>query len=154
MSTPTEDQVGIERTTLIDAPVEKVFAYYSDPQNLPEVWPSLLEVTDVERDADGHPRRFGWVYKMAGMRFSGTTENTEFEPNRRYVAESKGGISSTITTVFEAKSGKTELRETVRYSVPVPLLGKVAQRFLEKLNENEVEIIHANLKAKMESESP
>ena len=151
MSTQTKDQLGITRTTLIDAPVEKVFAYYSDPEKLPEVWPSLVEVSGVETDANDHPKSFKWVYKMAGMHFSGETENTVFEPDRRYVAESRGGISSTIETVYEDRGGKTELAERVTYSIPIPLLGKVARRFLEKLNENELETIHANLKARLES---
>ena len=38
----------IEKTITINAPVEKVFGYVSEPTNLPEIWPSLVEVTDVQ----------------------------------------------------------------------------------------------------------
>lgn len=153
MGTQARDPVGITRTTFIDAPLEEVFAYYAEPANLPEIWPSLLEVSDVEHDEAGHPTRFRWVYKMAGMRFKGETVNTVFEPNRRYVSRSEGGISSTIEVLFADKGGRTEVTDRVTYTVPVPLLGRVAQRFLERLNENELETIHANLKARMESGS-
>jgi hypothetical protein len=37
------------------------------------------------------------------------------------------------------------------YSIPIPLLGKVAERFLIKMNENEMTIKYNNLKARMES---
>nr|MDQ3398096.1 SRPBCC family protein [Deinococcota bacterium] len=59
----SKEVTGLQRSTLIDAPVEKVFAYYSEPQNLPEIWPSLLEVRDVERTAAGWAKTFKWVYK-------------------------------------------------------------------------------------------
>jgi uncharacterized membrane protein len=151
MTTPAK--LGIEKSIVIDAPVERVFAYYSEPENQPEVWPSMLEVTDVQRAEDGRPTTFRWVYKMAGMRFVGTSVVTDYEKNRRYVTESKGGIEATIETIFENQNGKTLVREHVQYRVPVPLLGKVAERFLAKSNEHEVETIHKNLKVRMEAES-
>ena len=60
------------KTITINAPVEKVFGYVSEPTNLPEIWPSLVESTDVQPLPNGgHSSR--WVYKMAGMRFEGTS---------------------------------------------------------------------------------
>jgi hypothetical protein len=38
--------------------------------------------------------------------------------------------------------------------VPIPLLGKVAEKFLAKSNENEADTILANLKARLESDAP
>jgi len=38
-----------EKTITINAPVEKVFSYIEGGTNLPEIWPSLVEVTDVQR---------------------------------------------------------------------------------------------------------
>ena len=65
----------LEKTITIKAPVEKVFNYIDDSTNLPEIWPSLVEVTDVQPLPNGgHTIR--WVYKMAGMRFKGTSEIT------------------------------------------------------------------------------
>jgi uncharacterized membrane protein len=141
----------IEKSVLIDAPIEKVFAYYAEPTNLPEVWPSFLEAKDVERDGEGWARRFRWVYKMAGLRFEGATEITEHVTNDRTIAVSRGGIESTISTYYEAREGKTLVREHSTYRVPVPLIGRIAERFLAKSNENEVETIHKNLKARLEA---
>jgi uncharacterized membrane protein len=149
----TNSRLSIETSILIDAPLDRVFAYYCEPENLPEIWPSLLEVKDVQRDADGYATHFRWVYKMAGMRFEGSSVVTAFEKDRMYTTEGKGGIESTIDTFFEEQDGKTLVRESTRYRVPVPLLGRVAERFLAKSNEHEVETIHKNLKARMEAES-
>lgn len=152
MTTKAQKHIDLERITLIDAPIEKVFSYYADPRNQPEIWPSMIEVKDVETDAGGHPKSFRWVYKMAGIHFSGSTEVTEFEPNRRAVMESTEGVESRFDLRFADKGGQTEVHEHVSYRIPIPLIGKIAERFLKKLNENELAVVHANLKAKMESE--
>ena len=44
-----------ETTITINASVEKVFAYVNEPTNLPEVWPSMVEVKDVQRLPNGDP---------------------------------------------------------------------------------------------------
>ena len=54
--------------------MEKVFEYVDDAHNLPEIWPSMVEVSDVERLPNGG-NKMRWVYKMAGMRFEGTSED-------------------------------------------------------------------------------
>jgi uncharacterized protein YndB with AHSA1/START domain len=140
----------IEKTITINAPVEKVFGYWEEPTNRPEVWPSLVEVKEVERLPSGG-RNFRWVYKMAGVPLKGTNEATEYVANQRIVEKSKGGIESTLTWTFQPEAGGTKLTVEVEYTVPVPLLGKLAEAFIVKQNERETELILANLKARMEA---
>lgn len=140
----------VEKTIIINAPVEKVFAFVDEPANLLEVWPSLVEVKDVERLPSGGSK-FGWTYKMAGVRVEGTAEATEYIVNRRIVSESKGGISSTITWAFEPEDGGTKVTNAVDYTVHLPVLRKLAESFIVRLNENEGEVLLANLKARMEA---
>jgi uncharacterized membrane protein len=147
----TQTQITINKTVLIDAPLEQVFAYYADPNNNPEIWPSLVEVNNVMLDGQGHPKTFRWTYKMAGVRFEGLSEFLEYVPNKRIVIQAKSGIHATNTIDFSVVDGKTQIRERMDYSIPIPLLGKVAEKFLIKLNENEMTTIHNNLKARMES---
>ena len=139
-----------EITITINAPVEKVFDYVNEPTNLPEIWPSMVEVKDVQRLPNGGTS-FQWVYKMAGMRFEGTTEDTEYVPNQRVVSKSTGGIESTFTWTFQPEDSGTKVTVEVEYTVPIPLLGKVAEAFIVKQNERELELVLANLKAKMEA---
>lgn len=139
----------ITRSITIHAPVEKVFAYMSEPANLPEVWPSMVEVKDVKPlPAGGY--KFGWTYKMAGMRFEGASETTESIANQRVVTKSTKGIASTFVWMYEPKNGGTKMTLEVEYVVPVPLLGKLAEAFIVKQNEHEAEVMLANLKARME----
>ena len=140
----------IERTVIVNAPVEKVFDYWAEPTNVPEFWPSLVEVKDVQQLPNGG-NSFRWVYKMAGMRFEGTSEETEHIANQRTVTKNKGGIESTITMMFQPEDGGTKLTIQTEYTVPVPLLGRLAEAVIVKLNENETDLLLANLKATMEA---
>ena len=110
----------------------------------------MVEVKDVQRLPNGG-HSYTWVYKMAGMRFEGTDQETEYVANQRIVSESKGGIQGTITWVSQAEDGRTGVTFQGEYTVPVPLLGKLAESILVKQNEREIDSLLANLKAKMEA---
>ncbi len=139
----------VEKTITINAPIEKVFGYVEEPTNLPEIWPSLVEAKDVQRLPNGGTS-FRWVYKMAGVRFEGTSEDTDYVANQRVVSKTKGGIESTVTWMFQPEAGGTKVTYEAEYTVPIPLLGKLAEAFIVKQNEREAELILANLKARME----
>ena len=138
----------VKNSININAPVEKVFEV--TPENLPEVWPSLVEVKNIKELPNGG-RSWDWVYKMAGMRFTGSSKHTEVVPNERTVSLSTGGIDSTITWEYQPVDGGTKFTTTVEYKVPIPLLGKLAESIIVKINENEQEVVLANLKARMET---
>ncbi len=139
------------KTITIKAPVEKVFDYISEPTNLPEIWPSLVEIKDVQKLPSGGTRN-RWVYKMAGILLEGTSESvdTECVSNQRLVSKTKGGAESTQTWMFQPEAGGTKVTLEVEYTVPIPVLGKLAEAIIVKMNEHEGELILANLKARME----
>lgn len=140
----------VEKTITINAPVEKVFDYIDQPTNLPEIWPSLMEIKDVQTLPNGgHTDR--WVYKMAGMRFEGTTEGIEHVTNQRIVSKTKGGVKSTQTWVFQPEAGGTKVTFEVEYNIPIPVLGKLAEAIIVKMNDREGDSILANLKTRMEA---
>ena len=139
-----------ETTITINAPVEDVFSCIDEPSNLPEIWPGMVEAKDVQRLPNGG-NSFRWVYKMAGMRFEGTSEDTEYVVNQRVVSKTKGGIESTVTWTLQPEASGTKVTFEAEYSVPIPLLGKLAEAFIVKQNEREAELLLANLKAKMEA---
>jgi uncharacterized membrane protein len=141
--------VKIERTATINAPVEKVFEYLSQPTNLPEIWPSMVEVKDFKDTPNHIGSTYNWVYKMAGMRFEGSSECVECVANKRTVSKSKGSITSTFDYIFEAVDKQTRFIMKIEYIIPIPLLGKLAETFIKKQNEHEADVFMANLKARM-----
>jgi ligand-binding SRPBCC domain-containing protein len=139
-----------ETTITINAPVEKVFSYLQDePTNLLEIWPSMVEVKDKKRLPNGGTS-FRWVYKMVGMRFEGTSEDIEYISNQRVVTKTKGGIEATYTWTFQPEDSGTKMTVEVKWSVPVPVLGKLAEALIIRQQEREFDLVLANLKDKME----
>lgn len=139
----------IEKSILISAPVERVFAFMAMPENLPEIWPSLQEVRNVQPLPNGG-YSYDWTYKMAGIRFEGHADWTEFIKDQRIVDHNESGIPSTFVWTYQAEDSGTRVAVSVDYSIPGAALGKLAEPVIHKMNEHEAETILANLKARME----
>jgi uncharacterized membrane protein len=142
--------IHVNKSIVIGASVEKVFAYIDNPENLVDIWPSLLEVTDVEMTEKRIGDCYKWVYKIAGMRLSGESKVAEYEKNKRIVRKASGGASTTHAHIFETEGQGTKYTLDVEYTIPVPILGKLAEPIIRKMNENEADVLLANLKAMME----
>lgn len=143
----------IDQTIIIHSPVEKVFKFMADPNNLPEIWPAMDAIRNVTPNPKGG-FNFEWTYKMAGMHFEGASETTEYVLNKRYITRSKMGIESTFCWEFESVSEGTRLHLEVEYKIPLPLIGKLAEAVILKQNEHEAHNTLHNLKDRMEIQVP
>jgi uncharacterized membrane protein len=137
----------VERSITINAPVEKVFAYIADPRNLPDWLASMMEVRDVTGSGVG--QHYRWTYKMAGVPLQGESTVTEQVHNERRVMQSKGGVTSTWIFNFEPDNGGTKMKLDIEYTIPVPVLGKLAEKLVLKRNEREADLAMANIKETM-----
>jgi uncharacterized membrane protein len=138
----------INNSINISAPVEKVFAYVTDAMKSPEWMVGLSEVTDVTGSGVGQHNH--WKYKMVGVPLHGETTVTEHVPNQRSVTESKGGVTSTIAFTYAPHEGGTKLDLEVDYSIPVPVLGRLAEKLVLKRNQKEANMWMENIKEHME----
>ncbi len=139
---------SIHRSISIQAPVDRVFDYLADPRNHTEWLPSLVETSEITGSGKG--QRHKWKYKMVGVPLSGESTIVEFVPNQRQVLESKGTTDSTWTFVFESEGNKTTLDLTIDYTIPVPVLGKLAEKLVLKRNEREIDLAMENIRERME----
>ena len=137
----------VDKEVWIEAPLDKIYDYISYPGNMPEFWPSLMEIKDLKTLPNGGYSA-QWVYKMLGLRFDGEAEYTRISPNEFFVIETKGGIKSTIVWTFRSREDKTRVTFTVDYKVPIPLLGKLAESIITRMNNNEGDLIMANLQTR------
>ena len=138
----------IVRDTLIKAPLEKVFSYLTDPKNELEWLPSLTDVRDVVGQGVG--KKWEWSYKMFGISFKGNSEVTEQVDNEKYVYKTMGGINSNWTFSFKKEDDGTRLNLDIEYTVPVPVLGKVAEKLALGQNEKEANLAIDNIKSILE----
>ena len=141
--------VTIDKDVTIKVPPEKVFGFLEDPMHFTEIMPSLIDVTNVEKlPAGGY--RYHWLYKLAGVKFEGETETTEFVSPETIIDRTKGEIESTFKWKFLKENGHTKVRLGIDYKVPTKILGKVSEPYLVRLNEREAEMILSNLKDRLE----
>ena len=87
---------------------------------------------------------------MAGVFLEGETTVTEHIQNKRRVTQIKGGVNSTWVFNFETQDGGTMMELEIEYTIPVPVLGKLAEKIVLKRNEREADLAMANIKDKME----
>lgn len=139
----------LTKSVSIRGQVEKIFDFMDDPNNLPEIWPGLEEVSDVRRLPNGGVS-YNYVYKMAGIRMQGFSEDIEHIPNTRTVSRSSGGVESTATVIFEPAGAQTKVTVINEYLLPIPVVGKLAENVIAKLAEQDAEALLENLKKKME----
>lgn len=123
------------RTVEIVAPIEKVFHFHDDPQNLLKISPPGINVKieHAEPTALGAKivlkvSQFGIIPMRWEMEF------TEYEPPYRMTDEM---ISGPFTTWIQRreltfKNGKTHLKDTLQYELPLGILGKVANALVVK----------------------
>jgi uncharacterized protein YndB with AHSA1/START domain len=138
-----------KRQTYIHAPPAKIFAYLNDPRHMLEIWPSMVEETNVEMQPDGR-HSFDWVYKMAGMKFHGHCDTTEIEHDHRRVDHNKSGIPSTFRWTFEPRDEGTDVTLEIEYEIPGKLLGRLAAPMVRRLNDRDGNTLVENLKERME----
>ncbi len=141
----------IHRSIEINAPIKEVYAYIDDPTKDPEWITSMIDVKDVTGTGVG--KHFKWTYKMAGIKLNGESTFKEDIPEKQIVVESKGGVESTWAFNLEHRNNVTVLNLDIDYKIPVPVLGKLAEKVLMKRNERETEMGLTNIKEKLESKT-
>lgn len=139
----------ITKSLIMKAPAEKIFHFMDDPYNLLGVWPSLSEVKNVEKLPNGGVC-YQYTLKVLGIPVAGYSEDIEHVQNVRTISRSSGGMDSLATVTFAPVDQGTHVTITYEFTVPVPLVGKLAETVAAKMNEKEVETMLANIKAKVE----
>ncbi len=144
--------IKIEKSIVIDAPVENVFAYLVDPAHMPEFMPGIDDVKDIQRLPDG---RFTYtlVAKFLGLHVDFKVEQVEIIPNEGIVDKSHGGgMAYTSSTRFEPlEGGKTRtifVNETALHAGP---LAKYGEAFLAKYMDHGEEMAMEAGKAHIEA---
>ena len=141
----------INKDIIIQAPPEKIFNFVIKPSNLPLIWPSLIEIKNEQLLPNG---RYSakWLYKMGGVHFQGASEVIDVIPNCWFTSKTWGAIDSTISWTFRAKDNLTRVTVTTDYHVSLRGLNRLADKVIEKINEQEANLILTNLQAKLEKD--
>ena len=144
-----------EKSIVVDAPVEQVFAYLVDPIHYPEFTPNTVEVTDIQRLPDGR-HTYTHVGKFLGLHVDSKAEQSEVIPNERIVEKSwGGGMDSTMIMGFERlPDGKTRVRIVNETSLHAGPLAKFGESVLAKYFDHGMEMAMEAAKAHVEARIP
>jgi ligand-binding SRPBCC domain-containing protein len=115
----------------INAPVDRVFQYYTDPDKIKEAWPQ--DVVKESEATTGTKNEPGSEMRVAGQQMGIWQEMrlqvAEKEENRRLVTRQVDGPFKKWESIqeFEGDSNRTHVRHTIDYEMPTT--GKVADFF-------------------------
>lgn len=112
----------LKRQVDIPAPVDVVFSFFSDAENLDKITPSWLNFQiltplpiRMERNA-----QIAYSLKLLGIRLIWKTEIASWEPPDRFVDQQIKGPYRfwEHTHLFARNKGGTQMSDIVRYAVP------------------------------------
>ncbi len=138
----------VDESIVIDASPDAVFAYVTDPAKMAEWLPSMVEARNIVGTGEG--QQYEWTYKMGGILFRGQSVVVEQVPSKLAVFQTIGAVDSTWTFQLDGANGGTRFRLTIEYEVPMPVLGKLAERLLAKRHERSIGLALVNAKDTLE----
>ena len=138
----------IVKYILINAPVEKVFEYLSDPMNMLDWHPNVIGIRDV--NGCGEKQNWTWNYKLLGFTFTGEVQVVKSIINTERTIKSTGGIWSERTWRFKKEAGGTRLDYILEYTVPNSIISKLGEFIAIQRSERVVNTALTNIKEKME----
>jgi ligand-binding SRPBCC domain-containing protein len=131
----------IEQTVVIDAPIERVFHFHDDTQNLLKITPPNIKVTIETMGRPG----LGYEVTLKIRQFlffvmRWHVKITEYQPPILMVDEQVRGpfASWKQTRRLQMVNGKTELTDIVEYEAPFGILGRIADALIIRRQVNEM----------------
>jgi uncharacterized membrane protein len=134
----------------IDASVEAVFDYMDEPQNQPEITPSLTQSHLLERLPNGGSR-VRYTYTIFGLPFSGEVRATDYVTNERIVWSMEGDLQGTIRWyVQQLNDDHCRFTYAATYALPGPsIVQSLLKPLVRRYNEREVNALLKRLKAQV-----
>jgi uncharacterized protein YndB with AHSA1/START domain len=139
----------VDNEVIINAPVQKIYNYVSQPSNMQQIWPSLMEITNEKLLPNGG-YSYRWKYKMSGIMLTGTGECVEIKPNLLLISKNIGDFDSMVTFTFQSRDIRTRISLTFDYKLPFPLSNQLTENIILKMNAKEAGLILDNLRIRFE----
>ncbi|MEF8851161.1 MAG: SRPBCC family protein [Haloarculaceae archaeon] len=142
----------------IEAPIEHVFEFDSNPENWTKTMPSLRDLEIVEETEK--TVRMTAVYEMLGQSIDIEEELTIVEPNEHYRVTVEGdGVSGEVHNRFVETESGTRINHSAEFefgdSLVERLMAPVAQRYNERQFKNHLqhtkELIETQIEADIEA---
>jgi ligand-binding SRPBCC domain-containing protein len=130
----------VEYQTEIISPIEKVYEYYTNPDNIQEAWPR--DIVKESENLSGSKSEEGSEMKVKGE-YMGREEEMKLqvvdkEPNRKLVTRQTEGPFKKWESVqeFQGNGNRTHIRHTIEYELPAT--GKIVNTLSGSLADNKI----------------
>ena len=140
MTQISTDMTKVEYQIEISAPNEKVYEYYTNPDNIREAWPQ--DVVKESENVSGSKGEEGSEMKVKGE-YMGKKEEMKLqvvdkEPNRKLVTRQTDGPFKKWESIqeFQGNGNTTHIRHTIEYELPTS--GKIANTLSGNQADNKI----------------
>ncbi|MDQ0258754.1 uncharacterized protein YndB with AHSA1/START domain [Sinomonas atrocyanea] len=140
---------NLVKTMEINAPVDTVFTFLSDPTRWMLAFPGDSEVTDVLITPDGVGTSAKWAAKIFGVHMSVTHEYREVVHNQRIVSKATAG--PVLTFSLAPQGAGTVLSVEQGLDIETPLVRVPLQALFTRWAEDDIEGLVANIKSLVET---
>ncbi len=105
--------INVEVSTVINRPLEEVFAFFAEPTNNPKWEEGLIECRKTSPGPMGVGAQILEVRKFLGRHMESILEVTAFGPNKKYAVKiASGPIQFEISAIFESVGDETKVSVT------------------------------------------
>jgi carbon monoxide dehydrogenase subunit G len=145
-----------EHSVEIEAPIEYVFEFDSNPENWTKTMPGLRDLEIVEETEE--TVRMSAVYEMLGQSIDIEEELTIVEPHEHYHVTVEGdGVSGEINNHFEGTESGTRINHSAEFdfgdSLFDRLMAPVVRRYNERQFKNHLQHMKELIEAEIEADS-
>jgi ligand-binding SRPBCC domain-containing protein len=140
MTQVSTDMTKVEYQIEISAPNEKVYEYYTNPDNIREAWPQ--DRVKESESVSGSKGEEGSEMKVKGE-YMGKKEEMKLqvvdkEPNRKLVTRQTDGPFKKWESIqeFQGNGNTTHIRHTIEYELPTS--GKIANTLSGNQADNKI----------------
>ncbi|MGQ0550449.1 MAG: type II toxin-antitoxin system RatA family toxin [Armatimonadota bacterium] len=141
---------NVEASTLIRAPLDRVYALAKDVERFPQFMPDLESVTVLERLPGGTVTQ--WVGVVQGRKIRWIEEDEWDDTGHTCTFRQRSGDFSRYqgSWTFEAVPDGTRTRLVVDYELDIPLAGPLLSTLVKVLMRKNCESMLAALKGQLE----
>ena len=129
-------------THQIDAPLDKVFDFFSKPENLSEITPAklgfnILTPSPIKMEKG---TLIDYTIKLMGIPLRWRSLITDYDPPKKFVDEQLKGPYSYWhhTHTFKAVDKGVEMNDVVRYAIPMGIIGRIMHSIWIKRDLNKI----------------
>ena len=129
----------IEASTVIHAPADLVFAAVTDPRRTTEWNPNIMEVSEASPLPPQEGTSWTQVALLAGRRVKLSCKIVRFQPPVEGDLEVSGDQRARIRTVCRPDAAGTVVTQTIDFTPPAGILGRMAAQVMGNALRHEME---------------